>query len=443
MVLVASAWGVEELGVACAALIEARDVVLVARELSEGYAHPGRRAAPVAASRSDLEDRIELVQYAQRQGFSPRLGEAGIDVAAARQVVLAQADLTRVLRRLRSGSGVPIPACPVADPGRQAIEILPLLAYPDRVCRRRATDPLTGVMVGGRGVRLDPSSRVRQGELFLAIRLRDDSRRARSRGEARVQIAGAIEPEWLAALSPTAVTEDRAVRFDRERGRAVAVVTIRYFDLAIREETHGAVDRETASASLAAALSDEAESIVRADPEAARWLDRLDFLRGLVPSLPELGAEALAEILNQACTGVVTIKDLRARSMVPFLLAKLGSTAVRTLNELAPEFLVVPSGSRIPVLYQAGQPPTLAVRIQELFGWHETPRIAGGSYPLLLHLLGPNYRPVQVTCDLRSFWTTTYLQVRKDLRGRYPKHHWPEDPWTARPASRPKRPGAK
>jgi ATP-dependent helicase HrpB len=97
----------------------------------------------------------------------------------------------------------------------------------------------------------------------------------------------------------------------------------------------------------------------------------------------------------------------------------------------APERLAVPSGSRIAVQYEPGRPPVLAARIQELFGLTETPRVAGGRVRVLLHLLAPNYRPQQVTDDLASFWANTYQQVRKDLRARYPKHAWPEDPWNA------------
>ncbi len=92
----------------------------------------------------------------------------------------------------------------------------------------------------------------------------------------------------------------------------------------------------------------------------------------------------------------------------------------------------MPSGNRIRLVYEPDRPPVLAVRLQELFGWSDTPRLAGGRIPVLLHLLGPNFRPVQITEDLRSFWSNTYHQVRKDLRARYPKHSWPEDPWTAR-----------
>jgi ATP-dependent helicase HrpB len=104
----------------------------------------------------------------------------------------------------------------------------------------------------------------------------------------------------------------------------------------------------------------------------------------------------------------------------------------RLLDEQAPEALTVPSGQRIRLTYTPDRPPLLAARLQELFGWTETPRVAGGRVPVVLHLLGPNFRPVQITDDLRSFWSTTYFQVRKDLRARYPRHAWPDDPLTAR-----------
>jgi ATP-dependent helicase HrpB len=125
------------------------------------------------------------------------------------------------------------------------------------------------------------------------------------------------------------------------------------------------------------------------------------------------------------------------------LLAALeGSLSYEQLEALrreAPERLEVPSGSRIQLAYEEGKPPVLAARIQEIFGLAETPRIAAGRVPVLLHLLAPNHRPQQVTLDLRSFWENTYPQVRKELQGRYPKHAWPQDPWNARPERRPGR----
>ncbi len=110
---------------------------------------------------------------------------------------------------------------------------------------------------------------------------------------------------------------------------------------------------------------------------------------------------------------------------------------LQSVEREAPERLAVPSGSRVTIQYKAGKRPVLAVKIQELFGLAETPRIAGGRVPILLHLLAPNMRPQQVTDDLKSFWNNTYQQVRKDLRARYPKHAWPEDPWNAPPQRRP------
>ena len=111
----------------------------------------------------------------------------------------------------------------------------------------------------------------------------------------------------------------------------------------------------------------------------------------------------------------------------------------RLLEEHAPESLEVPTGNKIRLEYSATQPPVLAVRLQELFGWTETPTVAAGRVRVRLHLLGPNYRPVQVTDDLRNFWATTYFQVRKDLRARYPKHSWPEEPLKAKPEARGRR----
>ncbi len=115
---------------------------------------------------------------------------------------------------------------------------------------------------------------------------------------------------------------------------------------------------------------------------------------------------------------------------------------MRELREGAPESLVHPGGRRARLLYEAGRPPVLAARLQDLFGWKETPRVARGRIPVLLHILGPNHRPVQVTDDLHSFWTSTYFQVRKDLRGRYPKHRWPDAPLDA-PPEPPRRPRSR
>jgi ATP-dependent helicase HrpB len=120
------------------------------------------------------------------------------------------------------------------------------------------------------------------------------------------------------------------------------------------------------------------------------------------------------------------------------LLARLPWEKRRPVDELAPTHVVVPSGSRVPIDYSDPRAPVLAVRLQEMFGLADTPRIARGAVPLTLHLLSPAHRPVQVTRDLAGFWRTSYFDVRKELRGRYPKHYWPDDPMAAEPTRRAK-----
>jgi ATP-dependent helicase HrpB len=140
--------------------------------------------------------------------------------------------------------------------------------------------------------------------------------------------------------------------------------------------------------------------------------------------------------MREVCAGKRSLEEVRRVALVPGLKSRLTHAQNRILDEQAPESLTVPSGNRIRLSYEPDRPPVLAVRLQELFGWTDTPRVAGGRVAVVLHLLGPNFRPVQITDDLRSFWATTYFQVRKDLRARYPKHAWPEDPLTAKPEAK-------
>ena len=162
-----------------------------------------------------------------------------------------------------------------------------------------------------------------------------------------------------------------------------------------------------------------------------------------VPELdwPAFDAHDLSDILPDLCQGLTRLQEVRQADKVRLLEARLTPVQRQELRQSAPIAIRVPSGREIRLHYEQGRSPVLAVRLQELFGWTETPRLARGRTAVVLELLGPNHRPVQITSDLRSFWTTTYQQVRKDLRGRYPKHHWPEDPFTAQPASGPRKRG--
>jgi ATP-dependent helicase HrpB len=150
---------------------------------------------------------------------------------------------------------------------------------------------------------------------------------------------------------------------------------------------------------------------------------------------PKWDDAELGEILADGTTGQRSLADVKTLPLASILKSALAYPLDRLLEQEAPEALEVPSGSMIRLRYSTGE-VALAARLQELFGWLDTPRIAGGRVAVKVELLGPNYRPVQVTSDLRSFWASTYFQVRKDLKARYPKHAWPEDPLTARAEAR-------
>ena len=407
-------------GATLAALLAERDIV------TRG---PGRAARPSHHGMSDLLVRLDQIHDAEASRFSPALRDRGIDPMAARRVVQARDDLLRVARRWGEGWG--------GDPADdETLLRLILVAFPDRVCRRRPSDPGAGLMVGGRGVRLGPESVVREGDLFLAIDPRDD--RGGSSGEAIVRIASLIRAEWLDAAFPGSVRREKSARFDEGRGRIVGVHTVRYRDLVIEEGDGVAVDPELAARVLADAIIPRGRGFVLEHEEAAAWVARFDLVRRAMPEagLPPIDEAAVAGLVTEACRGRRSLEELRRAPWVDLLRGLLTYPQARFVDEAAPESIAVPSGSRVRLRYEADRPPVLAVRLQELFGWAETPRVAGGRVPVVLHLLGPNYRPVQITDDLGSFWADAYFQVRKDLRNRYPRHAWPENPLEAKPEAR-------
>jgi ATP-dependent helicase HrpB len=420
-------------GAALAALISEKDIAV--REDTSSRT----RGRQVATDRglSDLLARLDWLAEAESVRFDASLRTRGIDPAAARQVARVRDELLRLASRLD---------VPIREGGRTLPKGLDdesllrwlILAYPDRVVRRRGSEE-TGVMVGGRGVRLSRQSIVREGELFLAL----DPREERRQGllELQVRLASLVKVEWLEELVPELLRQERATCFDADREKVIGLTRLWYQDLLIREDAGQSVDPALASACLAAALAPRAESLFRDDPAAATWLARYSFVKQAIPELqwPEIGDEEFVGLLKQICQGRTSAQEVLSADKVPFLENQLNGAQRRELAASAPLMLQVPSGRQVRLIYEPDRPPVLAVRLQELFGWSETPRLARGRASVMLHLLGPNHRPVQITTDLASFWTTTYHQVRKDLRARYPRHSWPENPLTAQPVAGPRR----
>jgi ATP-dependent RNA helicase HrpB len=295
--------------------------------------------------------------------------------------------------------------------------------YADRVARRRLAGSPRVVLASGHGAVIAPESGVQDGEFLVALDVQAATTRegvgGREVAEARIRIASVVDRAWLSATARHVVHW-----FDADAGRVKAARREMYDDLVLAEHPvepeAEAAARVLADAYLARGLRDDDEQIVR----------RLRFA----------GRAATPEDVKARVEHAVQAGWMRgARTLDAIdLAAHLSHEDARDLARLAPDTLRVPSGRTARLEYQEDGSVSAAVKLQELFGLAETPRIGPRQTPVLLQLLAPNGRPVQTTRDLRSFWDRTYPEVRKELRGRYPKHPWPDDPWTATPTHRAK-----
>jgi len=387
------------------------EAALAAALLSDRDPFAGGDRRDRAGSRSDLADRIEALEP-----------ERHARIFDARR---------QILRALSDDAPAPGAAQKSGDGLLRAVAA----AYLDRLCRRRQPGSDRALMVGGKGVRLGRSSTVRDAELFVAVDLDAGS----GRSEALVRIASAVEREWL---PPRQVETSSELLWDAARERVVARRIDRFDDLVLTERETPIDDPESATRLLAERASSDLVRALGLDRiEPASLLSRLRFAAASCPELglPPFDEAWLRALLPTLAAGRSSFAELRRLDVAGALLGSLSWQQRRAVDELAPERLEVPSGSRLRVDYTDPARPMLAARIQELFGLDRTPRLANGRVPVLLHLLAPNGRPQQVTDDLASFWTHTYPIVRKELAGRYPKHAWPDDPRTARPQRRPAR----
>lgn len=296
-------------------------------------------------------------------------------------------------------------------------------------------------MVGGYGVRLSSQSRVTQSELFVCLDVDAGSGVGKpalgqsglqlSSGEAVVRIASAVEREWL---PPELVTVATEVYFDEAAERVQARRQVRWEDLVLEESPAALPQDDSVARMLAEGALRNWERIHPADDSpASRFVTRVRCLRDWLPELnfPAFDEAQWQSLLPVLCVGRRSLAELKEASWLEAVHAELTATQWQAVEREAPERILVPSGSRIALQYEAGRPPVLAVRIQEIFGWRETPRIARGRVRVLLHLLAPSHRPQQITDDLVSFWANAYPQIRSELRRRYPKHAWPDNPLTA------------
>jgi len=331
----------------------------------------------------------------------------------------------------------------LSEPEREeALLLATLAAYPDRVARRRAPGSPEIVLSGGGSARLAPSCVVREAPLLVAVEA--EERRDRSppgspagrAGQVLVQVASAVTPEMLLELYPDALRFDEEIRWDADGERVFAFERTRYRDLVLEETRKPAKDGDRAAAVLAEAALAKGPRAFAEDGALDRLLARSAFAAATAKEtrLAPLSEADLSAALTELCRGRRSFAELREAGLLDTVLRRLPPEARALLERLAPERVALAGGRSVRLHYPGGEkPPHLETRLQDLFGTARGPAVAGGRVPVVLHLLAPNLRAVQVTTDLAGFWERHYPAVRRELMRRYPRHAWPEDPLAARP----------
>jgi ATP-dependent helicase HrpB len=318
-----------------------------------------------------------------------------------------------------------------------------LHAFPDRVAKQDAKDPRRYQLANGRGARLHEASAL-FGEAWLVVtEARFDTR------DSLILAAAPFDAALLECDYPQRFTRERVVRMNANG--VVEAFEERRFDAIVLERRAVAVDAEDALPALLATVRARGIAALPWSDAATRLRARVEWLRHALPEagLPDVSDAALLDSLETwlapALIGKRKLEALSTEDLSTAFATLLTWPQRKLLDEAAPDAITVPSGMTRKLDYGVGDragdaiaSPVLAVKLQELFGLAETPRIAHGRVPVMLHLLSPGGRPIQVTQDLRGFWDRTYPEVKKELKGRYPKHPWPDDPWTATPTHRAK-----
>ncbi|MFS0838245.1 ATP-dependent helicase HrpB [Paenibacillus sp. 1P03SA] len=360
---------------------------------------------------------------AEPEVFAAASGQAGADVSVLRRLGAEAARWKRELGVPEGESG-----------GTERTGLLLAFAFPDRVAGQRSPGRFT--LSSGRGAALPDMQRLSAEPWLVCADLDDQG------AESTVYLAAPVRLDELEEHFAHEIAEDISVNWDRQAQAVRARKKTSLGMLTLREITVAAPDPELTRDALLQGIRSQGLEVLVWSKAARQLRERLSFMARHDDRWPDVTDEALLtsleEWLGPHVYGMKNRGDLQRLNLVTVLEAMLTWEQRRLLDEQAPTHLSVPSGSRIPVDYSMPEAPALYVRLQEMFGLQATPAVGGGRVPLTLHLLSPAQRPVQVTRDLESFWKEAYFEVKKDLKGRYPKHYWPDNPLEAIPTSRAK-----
>ncbi|HEX2789108.1 MAG TPA: ATP-dependent helicase HrpB, partial [Steroidobacteraceae bacterium] len=409
MLLAARGLDAVDLAAQLAALLSERDLL--------------RRGVGGAPQDPDIRSRLELLR-----GESSGEGANRNQLERVRRAAQSLATAARALPGAAPAGRKPAPPLELAG-------ALLALAFPDRIGQRREGSDGRYLLANGRGAAFTGTVSLAREEFIVALELDDRAR------EARIDLAAPLTRALLQQLFASHIVTEERFGWEH-RSAAVLARRIRRLDALLLEDVQQpAAGDERAVAAMLEGVRQLGIEALPWDAHSRGLQARLQFVRALHrddlvdwPASDDAALMAsLPQWLGPYLTGITRRDQLARVALLEALRGRLSPAQQRSLEALAPRELALPGGTRIRIDYVDANAPCISVRLQEVFGLMETPRIADGAVAVTFKLLSPAQRPVQITRDLAGFWRSSYLAVRKDMRGRYPKHHWPDDPLQAQP----------
>ncbi len=364
---------------------------------------------------SNIEDRLDILALLDNN-HGDRIQARGGDIALCRRIIREAEQYQRILKINNKNNS----ACSCECGSLLAI------AYPDRIAMKKK-DSGQHLLSSGRGVKLPEGDPLHRAD-FLVVAMVDGGRK-----QGQIFLAAALDRDDIISDHSHLLTEEERVEWKNSRVEANFILSLG--SLEISRKTLPNKDPESITQCLLEGIKQHGTGCLNWQKKSRELQARIQTAHQIAPSTwPDVSDNALISDLSWLSPylgSASTLKQVRKIDIHGALLSLLSWDKQQMLNQLLPTHYQAPSGSKIRLQYQAGKPPVIAVRLQEMFGATETPLLYRGNITVLIHLLSPARRPVQVTADLTSFWKNTYPAVKKELAGRYPKHSWPDDPLSA------------
>lgn len=369
-------------------------------------------------STSDFFTLLRAYRFAETKNFNPGpCQQLGINALAAREA----AGLASQFIEIAKDEGLDTEP---REASSEAIAKSVLAGFPDHVAMRLDRGTLRCAMVHKRKGVLARESVVRESPLLVAAEIREVT--MRDGVETLLTLATAIKEEWLRELFPEAFRETSEVFFDKLQKRVSARKATCFHDLVLKSKETDDVPKDAAAGLLADVVMSGEHPLSNWNHEVDQWIERLNFLADARPDweLPKLTPEDRRTLIEQICFGATSVRAMQERAVWPVVKSWLSPTQQEMLEQHAPERYELPNSRKAKITYEPGQPPTLGARIQDLYGVESDLKIAAGKVSLVIQILAPNFRPVQITTSLANFWKESYPKLKQELSRKYPKHEW-------------------